>query len=60
MRKAKAVFLLLIFTMSLLLSSCHGKKGLDEFKIPEVFDENKEYNISFWAKNDTNKVQREV
>lgn len=39
------------------LSACHGSKGMEAFEVPESFDETKEYEISFWAKNDTNKAQ---
>ena len=40
--------------MIVLLSGCHGSKGSSAFEIPEAFDESREYEISFWAKNDTN------
>ncbi len=39
---------------SLLLTGCHGSRERAEFKVPESFDETKEYEITFWAKNDTN------
>ncbi len=54
---------ILSFTMAILcvlplLSGCHGKKdGLEPFVIPEEFDTTKEYEITFWAKNDTNMTQ---
>jgi multiple sugar transport system substrate-binding protein len=53
---------LLIFIpfLTLLLSGCHGRKGMEEFSIPEEFDESRTYNISFWAKNDTNKTQTDI
>ena len=38
----------------LTLISCHGAKDYDPFVIPEEFDESKEYNIVFWAKNEKN------
>ena len=55
----------LIYSLSLVLPllcfcSCHGSKSLPEFFIPDEFDSSKEYNISFWAKNDTNQVQQNV
>ena len=56
MRKRIALFVLLITVLSFAVS-CHGAKGLDEFVIPETFDESKTYEITFWAKNDTNKAQ---
>ncbi|MBQ7359057.1 MAG: carbohydrate ABC transporter substrate-binding protein [Lachnospiraceae bacterium] len=42
------------------LTGCHGTKGLSAFAIPEEFDTSKEYEITFWAKNDTNKTQTEI
>jgi len=42
------------------LSACHGSKGLQTFEVPDEFDENKNYEITFWAKNDTNKAQTAV
>ena len=46
--------ILAIFPM---LAGCHGSRGLDPFVLPETFDESKKYEISFWAKNDTNLTQ---
>lgn len=43
-----------------LLTGCHGSRGLDAFVIPEQFDETKEYEITFWAKNDTNITQTRI
>lgn len=42
------------------LTGCHGKEGMDAFAIPEEFDASREYEISFWAKNDTNKTQTAI
>ncbi len=42
------------------MAGCHGKEGLQAFVIPEGFDESKEYEITFWAKNDTNKTQTAI
>ena len=44
----------------LLLTGCHGSRGLEEFVIPEKFDTSREYEITFWAKNDTNKAQTDI
>ena len=38
----------------------HGSKGLPEFTVPEEFDTSRNYEITFWAKNDTNKTQTEI
>jgi len=43
--------------LPLLLTGCHGTRGLDPFVIPETFDTEKQYEITFWAKNDTNMTQ---
>ena len=42
------------------LTGCHGSRGLDPFELPESFDTSKNYEITFWAKNDTNKAQTDV
>lgn len=42
------------------LTGCHGSRGLDDFVIPEEFDTAKSYEITFWAKNDTNKTQTQI
>ena len=43
-----------------LLSSCHGSKKTDAFEIPKEFDTSKQMEITFWAKNDTNKAQTDI
>jgi len=58
---AKVCAVLLLFTFLLpTLAACHGRAGLDPFVIPETFDENEQYEILFWAKNDTNLNQTRV
>lgn len=42
------------------LTGCHGKEGMSAFAVPEEFDSDKEYEITFWAKNDTNKTQTAI
>ena len=39
------------------LSGCHGKRAMAAFVLPEKFDTSRQYEISFWAKNDTNQTQ---
>lgn len=41
----------------LALTGCHGSKEAPVFEIPDEFDTTKKYEITFWAKNDTNKAQ---
>ncbi len=56
---AVKIILLLAVSMSI-LTGCHGSKGMPEFEVPEEFDTSRNYEITFWAKNDTNKAQTEV
>ena len=44
----------------LFLTGCHGSKGLSAFAVPESFDATRNYEITFWAKNDTNKTQTAI
>ncbi len=59
MKKCK---LLLFFTFISLfaLTGCHGSKGRAPFTIPAEFDASRDYEITFWAKNDTNKTQTDI
>ena len=43
-----------------LLTGCHGSRERSVFEIPESFDESRDYDITFWAKNDTNKTQVKI
>ena len=57
----KVVILLLLSLICIaLLASCHGSRRLQPFDMPESFDTNKQYEITFWAKNDNNKTQQEI
>ena len=55
MKKSIAIVLLLSLLLS--LCGCHGFKEAKVFEIPENFDTSRNYEISFWAKNDTNMTQ---
>ena len=59
-QKKILVPLIVIVMSALMLSGCHGAKETAAFKVPESFDENKKIEITFWAKNDTNKNQTDV
>ena len=52
--------LLLVILSILTLSACHGSRSMDTFTIPEEFDTSRTYEITFWAKNDTNKTQTAI
>ena len=43
-----------------LLAGCHGRQEQTAFTVPETFDESRQYEITFWAKNDTNKRQTDI
>ena len=58
MRKIIAVLLALASLLS--LTACHGSREQKVFEIPESFDTSRNYEISFWAKNDTNMTQVEI
>lgn len=50
-----------ILLLSLLSTTgCHGSKESAAFTVPESFDTSKNYEITFWAKNDTNKTQTDI
>ena len=59
MKKGIALLLLLSLCV-LLLPGCHGAREKSVFTIPEQFDTTRSYEITFWAKNDTNVVQAEI
>lgn len=42
------------------LTACHGSREQAGFTIPESFDTSRNYEITFWAKNDTNKRQTDI
>ena len=56
------VILPLILTVLLcgILSACHGSSGHVGFDIPDEFDTSRKYEITFWAKNDTNVTQTRI
>ena len=67
MKKAISIFLIALLLLS--LTGCHGTRAersaevlqrpsADEiYTIPEQFDTDREFEITFWAKNDTNMTQ---
>ena len=56
MRKTPKVLLAAMLACGI-LTGCHGSTGAAEFVIPEELDMSRDYEITFWAKNDTNKTQ---
>ena len=47
-------------TLAGAFTGCHGRREQAEFTVPESFDKSKTYEITFWAKNDTNKTQTDI
>ncbi len=52
--------IILALTLLVCFFGCHGKKDINPVTVPTEFDENARYEISFWAKNDTNVTQTEI
>ena len=61
-RKIISVLLVVALVLPLLtLTGCHGNVDpMPAFEVPGEFDESKQYEITFWAKNETNNDQKAV
>ena len=59
LKKGLSFLLIAVFCL-FLVTGCHGSMGLDAFTVPREFDLSREYEITFWAKNDTNKAQTRI
>ena len=59
MKKAIALAMLLV-VLCVMLAGCHGSQGIPSFVLPYSFDTSRNFEITFWAKNDTNKAQTAV
>ncbi|MBR3068499.1 MAG: ABC transporter substrate-binding protein, partial [Lachnospiraceae bacterium] len=60
MKTRLALLLAAILTASMLLAGCHGSKDTAAFAVPETLDTSRDFEITFWAKNDTNKTQTRI
>ncbi len=56
----RAALILALLLLAVLLTACHGSQGRVGFEVPETFDTSRSYEITFWAKNDTNRTQTEI
>ena len=54
------VVLISTLVCSLAFAGCHKSVSLSSLKIPNEFDNAKQYEITFWAKNENNETQRNV
>lgn len=61
-KRAVAFFLAFVIAGALILplSGCHGSRKVASFTVPETFDETRQYEITFWAKNDSNLTQKKI
>ena len=59
MRKIISILLLAAIFLTT-LSGCHGSVKRNEFILPEEFDTSRTYEITFWAKNESNTAQANV
>lgn len=59
-KKICTIALGIVLLAGTVLTGCHGKKRIADFDVPDEFDTSKQYNIVFWAKNDTNKTQANI
>ena len=62
MKKLMAKGLILTTMLGCLagFAGCHGAKETLAFEMPEEFDTTKHHEITFWAKNDTNRTQVDI
>ena len=56
----KAALLLSTVLAVAVCTGCHGARGLAPFEMPEAFDTARKQELTFWAKNDTNKAQTQI
>ena len=56
----KILTAILVLLMMLSLAGCHGARSTETFEIPASFDLGRNYEITFWAKNDSNQTQVEI
>ena len=56
----RIICILLLVSLLLSVTGCHGAVEKVAFQVPGEFDANTQYEITFWAKNDTNKYQVQV
>ena len=59
MKKLICLIALLTLVLSM-FAGCHGAAEKKVFEIPESFDTSRNYEITFWAKNDSNMTQVDI
>ncbi len=58
--KRPAFLLAAALLCAFFLTGCHGKAGKSTFRLPKEFDDFEKMELTFWAKNDTNKTQTDI
>ena len=58
LRKVNYLFIILLTVICLF--GCHGQRKTAPFEMPDSFDTSRNYEITFWAKNDTNLTQKKI
>ncbi len=58
--KTKRMLLAFLLCACLLLTGCHGAQDKDAFLLPAEFDESRTYDITFWAKTESNVTQANI
>lgn len=53
-------FIIALLLIALSFCGCHGSRDINTFEVPSSFDKTKNYELTFWAKNDTNKTQTKI
>lgn len=56
----KMISTVLLATLLISMVGCHGAQERNAFVVPEEFDTQRSFEITFWAKNDTNLTQVEI
>ena len=56
----RVLSILFLLTMLLTMTGCHGAEERNTFAVPAQFDTSRNYEITFWAKNDTNMTQVDI
>ena len=59
-RNCKKGLLALLLCACLLLTGCHGAQDKDAFLLPSSFDDSRTYDITFWAKTESNVTQANI
>ena len=60
MKIISIILFIATFICPIALTGCHKRVAMNAFSVPREFDTSKQYEITFWAKNENNETQRNV